>query len=200
MNSAQPVLSIRELCVAFRSGGELVPAVSGVSIDVSAGETVAVVGASGAGKSTLLAAIAGLIPLSAGRIERRVPVAALGHANGLRSALTIAEHVRLWRTLYPFTDEEARDAAQKLSLAPLFDARAGALSAGQARRAAFLRIALSGAGLLLLDEPTAGMDASSAAAVVRLVEERARRGAAALIATHEAFPAAGARMLTLGAA
>lgn len=57
MNSAQPVLSIRDLCVAFRSGGELVPAVSGVSIDVSAGETVAVVGESGSGKSTTAAAV-----------------------------------------------------------------------------------------------------------------------------------------------
>ena len=57
MTSAQPVLSIRDLSVAFRSGGELVPAVSGVSIDVSAGETVAVVGESGSGKSTTAAAV-----------------------------------------------------------------------------------------------------------------------------------------------
>ncbi|MGV8850664.1 MAG: ABC transporter ATP-binding protein [Propionibacteriaceae bacterium] len=60
-----PILSIRDLSIGFRTGGEVVPAVRGVSIDVSAGETVAVVGESGSGKSTTAAAVNGLLPENA---------------------------------------------------------------------------------------------------------------------------------------
>jgi peptide/nickel transport system ATP-binding protein len=68
-----PVLSIRNLSIAFRTGGQLVPAVRDVSIDVMAGETVAIVGESGSGKSTTAAAVNGLLPenavISSGTIE-----------------------------------------------------------------------------------------------------------------------------------
>ncbi|MBI4900066.1 MAG: ABC transporter ATP-binding protein [Actinobacteria bacterium] len=68
-----PVLSIRNLSIGFRTGGQLVPAVRDVSIHVMAGETVAVVGESGSGKSTTAAAVNGLLPenavISSGTIE-----------------------------------------------------------------------------------------------------------------------------------
>ena len=60
-----PVLSIRNLSIGFRTGGEVVPAVREVSLDVGAGETVAVVGESGSGKSTTAAAVNGLLPENA---------------------------------------------------------------------------------------------------------------------------------------
>lgn len=60
--STEPVLSISGLAVAFRTGGELVTAISDISIDVAAGETVAIVGESGSGKSTTAAAVNRLLP------------------------------------------------------------------------------------------------------------------------------------------
>ncbi|MBS0023800.1 ABC transporter ATP-binding protein [Microbacterium paraoxydans] len=62
MSTTPPVLSIDDLAVAFRTGSELVTAISGVSIDIAAGETVAVVGESGSGKSTTAAAVNRLLP------------------------------------------------------------------------------------------------------------------------------------------
>ncbi|WP_341947355.1 ABC transporter ATP-binding protein [Microbacterium sp. LWH11-1.2] len=62
MSNTEPVLSIKGLAVAFRTGSELVTAISDVSIDVAAGETVAVVGESGSGKSTTAAAVNRLLP------------------------------------------------------------------------------------------------------------------------------------------
>ncbi|HSN11993.1 MAG TPA: ABC transporter ATP-binding protein, partial [Propionibacteriaceae bacterium] len=62
---AEPVLSIRDLSIGFRTGGQVVPAVLDVAIDVHAGETVAIVGESGSGKSTTAAAVNGLLPENA---------------------------------------------------------------------------------------------------------------------------------------
>ncbi|MGV2902274.1 ABC transporter ATP-binding protein, partial [Microbacterium sp. AGC62] len=62
MSTTEPVLSISGLAVAFRTGSELVTAISDISIDVAAGETVAIVGESGSGKSTTAAAVNRLLP------------------------------------------------------------------------------------------------------------------------------------------
>lgn len=72
MTSTTPVLSIRDLSVSFRTAGALVPAVTGVSIDVAAGQTVAVVGESGSGKSTTAAAVNRLLPANGRVVGGRV--------------------------------------------------------------------------------------------------------------------------------
>ena len=92
-SSVEPVLQIRDLCVSFRTGATLVPAVIDVSLDVAAGETVAVVGESGSGKSTTASAVNRLLPdnavITAGtiRFEGR-EIADLGEHEmiGLRGA------------------------------------------------------------------------------------------------------------------
>jgi heme exporter protein A len=192
---AEPLLDLAQGAIA--RGGRLV--VEDASLSLRAGEIVILRGPNGAGKSSLLLALSGLRPLAGGRLSRRAATASLTHANGLKAALTIDEHLGLWRRFYGFSAAAAETALARLSLAAMRTVRAGALSAGQARRAALLRIVVSGAPLWLLDEPTAGVDAGSARAATDLVIDHAAKGGAALIATHEPFDAPGARIVNLGA-
>jgi heme exporter protein A len=193
---ADPFLRLEQGAVA--RAGRLV--IEGAELSVSKGEIVILRGPNGAGKSSLLQALAGLRPIAGGRISRSAAAASLTHANGLKSALTIDEHLAFWRAFYSFADSAAEAALERLLLAPFRRVRAGALSAGLARRAALLRVVVSGAPLWLLDEPTAGVDVQSARAAADIVIDHAAQGGAALIATHEPFDAPGARIVTLGVA
>jgi ATP-binding cassette subfamily C protein CydC len=177
----------------------------GLSFQLSAGETVALTGESGAGKSTLLLAVAGLHPVAKGRISLGgLAIADWDEAalRGIvtllpqRSALmagTVAEALRLGAP-------QANDAAlqQVLDIVQLsqtlaarggLEARIGprgeGFSGGEARRLAFARALLRHPKLLLLDEPTEGLDEVTAKAVLHAIR-RYLPDAAILIAAHRA--------------
>jgi ATP-binding cassette subfamily C protein CydC len=160
--------------------------IEGFTLDVKPGETVALTGASGSGKSTLLLAVAALHPVEEGYIALGgLPVAdwdesALREKVALlpqRSAL-MAGSVR--EALYlaaPNCDDAALwDALEAVELSTLLNARDGldtmigakgdGLSGGEARRLTLARVLLRRPGLLLLDEPTEGLDATTAKAVL----------------------------------
>jgi ATP-binding cassette subfamily C protein CydC len=176
--------------------------VTGFSLTVRPGETVAVIGASGRGKSTLLLAAAGLHPLGCGRILiGESPISTLSDPT-LRAALTlvpqrsalmagtVAEALRL---AGPAPDDALRAALAAVrlegALAPKggLDARLGpqgaGLSGGEARRLALARAILRHPAVLLLDEPTEGLDDPTAAAVLQGIRTALPRSAI-LIAAH----------------
>ncbi|MEU3461338.1 thiol reductant ABC exporter subunit CydD [Streptomyces sp. NPDC006733] len=175
------------------------PSLPEVSLTVSPGETVAVVGPSGVGKTTLLAALLGFARPSGGRVlVDGTDLAALDPASWHRQiawvpqrphlfAGTVAENVRLARP--DATDEEVlaalRDAGALDFAAletPLGEGGSG-ISAGQRQRLALARAFLADRPLLLLDEPTANLDGDTEAAVVDAVR-RLAAGRTVLLVVH----------------
>lgn len=180
MSENAVLLRARDL--AARRGGRIV--VEHVNLTIERGGLHLLRGANGSGKTTLLRIFASLAPPAAGVLEvDKAQTVFLGHADGVKAALTARENIEFWRKLYEVRDSS--DAIAALRISPFLDRRAAGLSAGQRRRLALCRVALSRRPLFLLDEPTSGVDAEGAGAVNDLLTEHCRRGGAAIIATHE---------------
>ncbi|WP_234263789.1 thiol reductant ABC exporter subunit CydD [Hydrogenophaga sp. NFH-34] len=201
-----PEVEVRNATLAYGDGAVVF---RGVSLQVRAGEHVALVGPSGAGKTTLLAALAGLLPLTAGEVRVGGLPMTDEHAPGLREGMawigqrphvfagTVRDNVALQR---PGATRET--VAQALRFAHL-ETVAGAtpegglgeggagLSGGELVRLALARAAVApGAGLLLADEPTAHLDPETRARVIEALRQLAR-GRTLIVATHDAALAAG---------
>jgi ABC-type sulfate/molybdate transport systems ATPase subunit len=151
------VLRGRGVAVA-RAGVEVV---LNVDIDVRAGEVVVLLGPNGAGKSTLLAALAGLLPVSGGQVERRGRVATALQAPALarRSARANVEAALAWWGV-PRRERSRRAVAalDAIGARALTERPAGTLSGGEARRVHLARVLALEPDALLLDEPFAGLD------------------------------------------
>jgi ABC-type cobalamin/Fe3+-siderophores transport system ATPase subunit len=191
--------------VSFAFDGHEV--VSGVTLEVAAGELLCVVGPNGAGKTTLLRLAAGLLDPAAGtirvsgddpRLVRRRALARrlafLPQEYALAFPFTVGEMVLMGRYPHrsPLALENAEDvrlateAMRRCDVEPLAGRRFDALSGGERRRALLAQAFCQAAELVLLDEPTAALDPGHALAVFRiLLEERRVRRAAAVVVTHD---------------
>lgn len=183
------VVTGRGLAVV-RSGMRLL---DGVDVDVLPGRILAVTGPSGSGKSTLLSVIAGLVEPDAGEIApadraRHAGVVFQGYC--LLPALTAAENVELPLQLQALDPDEidrrTADALGRAGLADIPDRLAEELSGGQRQRVAVARALGVRPGLLVADEPTAELDATTAAVVFAAMRAEADAGASVVLATHDA--------------
>ncbi|MBH0238322.1 thiol reductant ABC exporter subunit CydD [Methylobrevis albus] len=216
--AAPPAVTVTALAV--RGATDRAEMLASFDLDVAAGECIAVLGPSGTGKSTLLAAIAGLAPAAGGEIRIDGEAMTADIAQRLRrrmawvgqdSALfqgSLAANLRF--AAAPDVAAAAIDDALALAacgfvgrlpngLATRIGADGSGLSGGEARRIALARAALGDADLLLADEPTAHLDAETAA-LVREGLLRLARGRTVIIATHDRTLAALAdRVVEIGA-
>ena len=199
---ATTLLEVRGLAVEL--GGA--PILRGVDIEVAAGEVVGLVGPNGAGKSTLLRAVSGVLPFEAGSVALDgEPVAGRSRAELARSlavvqqlpeapdTMEVAELVLLGR--YPHLGLLGRESGADYLAADRAMSRAGCLdlatrplgtlSGGERRRAFIARALAQETPLLLLDEPTANLDASAQAEVMGVLRELATGGAGVLVVVHD---------------
>ncbi|WP_205856769.1 thiol reductant ABC exporter subunit CydD [Phytoactinopolyspora endophytica] len=202
--------------VTVQYPGRSTPALDQVSLSVRPGERVALVGPSGAGKSTLLGVVLGLVHPSTGRVLISVDDDMIDLAEtdvaGWRQRLawvpqrphlfarTVADNIRLGRP--GANDDDVRRAAELAYADEFIDRlphryetelgeRGTGLSAGQRQRIALARAFLRDAPLLVLDEPTAGLDAASESAVVEATG-RLMAGRTVLVVAHRPAMVAGA--------
>jgi ABC-2 type transport system ATP-binding protein len=164
-------------------------ALDDVTVEVPAGSIVAVVGGDGAGKSTLLRALVGEVPLDAGTIEAppRQRLGYLPASSGSWAALTVAQNIDFVAGIYGLAGAELTDRrAELLSRAALTAAAgrlASQLSGGMRRKLGFIMAIVHRPALLILDEPSTGIDPVSRIDLWRLASEAAASGAAVLMST-----------------
>lgn len=185
--------------------------IDGVDAEVAPGSWLAIIGPNGAGKSTLLKAVAGLVERTgtieigeqdADQLSHRERARAIGYAPQnptLPEDLTVTDYVLLGRTphLRPLGRESAADLTivadvlARLDLRSLADRRLHAVSGGERQRAVLARTLAQQAGLLLLDEPTTGLDIGHAQALLELIDRLRRADGTTVVSTLHDLTLAG---------
>jgi putative ABC transport system ATP-binding protein len=202
------VIEVRDVTFAYGA----TPALNGVSLVVPDGSSVALMGASGSGKSTLLHCLAGVLVPDSGSVSvDGVDLGGLGDKQRSRlrlehmgvvfqfgdlvPELTLLENVMLPLQLLGARQGTARERAMDLlatlGVADLAGSRTGAVSGGQAQRAAVARALVHGPRVVLADEPTGALDSVNAEAVLdALVDLTRRAGTTLVVVTHDNLVAA----------
>jgi ABC-2 type transport system ATP-binding protein len=190
--------------ITVRFGGRT--ALDRVSVSARAGQVTVVVGGDGAGKSTLLRCVAGALAPAAGTVRRpgAERTGYLPPAGGVYDDLSVEENLQFRSAIYKVPAAAARRQAgeylERTGLAAARDRLAGQLSGGMRRKLGVIAALLPGPDLLVLDEPTTGVDPVSRADLWWLVTRAAAGGAAVLMSTTYFDEAARAsRVLVLDA-
>jgi branched-chain amino acid transport system ATP-binding protein len=195
MNGALPLLAVEDLVAGYEPG---VPIVRGVTMRVNRGELVAVLGPNGAGKSTLIKAVAGMVPVTSGRIDFEGAdlstqpahlricsgVAFVPQTDNVFATLSVSDNLKIAAQILPGTQQAARISRAYESFPDLSRQRnlaAGRLSGGQRQMLAIARALVVSPGLLLLDEPSAGLSPKAAAELFRMLVNIRQSGVGILL-------------------
>jgi putative ABC transport system ATP-binding protein len=202
----QALLVVDRVSKTHGTGIAAVPAVRAVSLRVDAGELVAVTGPSGCGKSTLLTLAGGLDRVDSGTVtvagadlaalperelfaHRRRHIGYVFQDYNLISTLTALENVALPAELdgvrLRTARQDALTALEAVGIAGLAGRFPHQLSGGQQQRVAIARALGGGRRLLLADEPTGALDSATAQDVLKVIADRVRAGAGAVVVTHD---------------
>ena len=204
--TSQPIVRIRDLFKVYRQGDIDVTALNGVSLDISPGEFVVLMGPSGSGKSTLLHILAGIDTASRGTVEvQGVNVAGLNESEladwrnqnvgfvfqsfNLLPRTSALENVEL-PLLYGDTPRaeqrpRAMEALARVGLAGREWSTPSQLSGGQQQRVAIARALVGRPSLLLADEPTGNLDTTTSDEIMDVLDGLHREGMTIVLVTHE---------------
>ena len=173
------------------------PAVDDVSFSVAAGEILGFLGPNGAGKSTTIKMLTGQLTPDAGSIEmlgmnmpgeRQQIQERLGvcfEEKNLYLSMTGRENLVFFAKLFEVKDFEPEPMMERVGLSARLDDRVSEYSKGMRQRLMMARALVNTPDVLLLDEPTDGLDPVSAIAIRDLISQEAERGAAVLLTTHD---------------
>ncbi|MFT4231204.1 MAG: metal ABC transporter ATP-binding protein [Leucobacter sp.] len=198
---APPSIRVRDLVVRY---GETV-ALDGVDLEVEAGRVTGLIGMNGSGKSTLFKTIMGMVRSDRGEVLLDGADPAAARKRGLvgyvpqsedvdwafpvsvRDVVMMGRYGRQGPMRRPRAADRAAvdEALERVELSEYADRQIGRLSGGQRKRAFVARGIAQDAGILLLDEPFAGVDKRSEGTIVRLLRELADDGRAVLVSTHD---------------
>ncbi len=200
-DGAQTIVSLRSASFGY---GER-PVVSGVTLDIHAGEVVAILGPNGSGKSTLIKGLLGLnnhiggdvelfsTPIDRFRDHARVGYVPQRHTLSASVRATVTEIVAIGRLPHQGwlgrpNNKDRQIIGESLALVGLddrADVDVSTLSGGQQRRVLIARALAAHPDVLIMDEPTAGVDLASQEVLSQVLARLVRRGATMLIVTHE---------------
>ena len=191
---SNPLLVVEDVSKNF---GDIV-ALSKVSIEIHEGDVIGLVGSNGAGKTTLLRLLAGVYRPSQGQVrlanggnvsESRTNVGVVPENTGLYSRLTAWENIRYHARIQGVSDEEAWKRtlyfSKYLGMRDSLQRHTKGFSRGMRQKTALLRALVHAPKVLLLDEPTAGLDVSSARTVRELVQQLGEDGGTVIYSTHQ---------------
>jgi putative ABC transport system ATP-binding protein len=212
---SQPVVEIRNLVKSYRRGDQVVEVLRDITLDIAAGDFVALMGPSGSGKSTLLNLIAGIDKPGSGVLRvGGVDIAALNEAEladwrganvgfifqfyNLMPVLTAFENVELPLLLTHLNRAERRDhvhtALGMMGLTDRMTHYPSELSGGQQQRVAIARAIITDPAILVADEPTGDLDRTSADDILKLMERlNTEMGKTIIMVTHDPYAAQRAR-------
>ncbi|HEX9278569.1 MAG TPA: ABC transporter ATP-binding protein [Casimicrobiaceae bacterium] len=201
------LVEIRNLTKYYQRGGQIIPVLVDIDLDVRLGDYLALMGPSGSGKSTLLNLIAGIDKPSGGAIKvGGVDIARLSDADlaawraahvgfvfqfyNLMPVLTAFENIELPLLLAPLSRRERRErvnvALALVGLTDRADHRPGELSGGQQQRVAIARALITDPTLIVADEPTGDLDRTTGEEILGLLERLNRElGKTILLVTHD---------------
>jgi putative ABC transport system ATP-binding protein len=210
-----PLVEIVDLHKVYRTSEVSFEALRGVSLEIAAGDFVAIMGPSGSGKSTLLHLVGGLDQPTTGSVVidghaletmdqtalakfRRTHIGFVFQFFNLIDNLTVLANVELPALLARRKNKKAiRQRADKLlgrlDIADQAHKHPWELSGGQQQRVAIARALINNPTLLLADEPTGNLDSNSGQGVLDILRDFSQQGQTILIVTHDAFAAAQAR-------
>jgi ABC-2 type transport system ATP-binding protein len=188
--SDRPPVHVRDLRVV--RGGRV--AVDGVSFDARSGEVTGLLGPSGCGKTSLLRSVVGVQVVESGDVqvlgrpagsgELRHRIGYVTQAPSVYEDLTVTENVRFFARVLGVPRAECEKVLEAVDLADRGDSRVGALSGGQRSRVSLAVALLGSPALLVLDEPTVGLDPVLRRELWTLFHRLAAAGSAVLVSSH----------------
>jgi len=194
------MITVHELTKHFDTSGTRIVAVDHVSFQVPGGEVYGLLGPNGAGKTTTIRMIVGLLQPDSGHAEIdgyrtseasdevKARVGLVSANDGVYPWLSVREMLLFFADLYGLPPQQAevnlRSLADMFDLTPLLDRRCSLLSTGQRQRVILARALIHSPPVMLLDEPTRGLDVLGSQVVVDYVRQLRNEGRAVIVSTH----------------